>query len=550
MPVNWKILVIDDDSDILDVMTITLKDAGYSVVCAPDGQTGIMLAKTHSPQIVITDIKMPGMSGLDVLETIKKIKPATEVIVTTGFADIKHAVKALQYDASDFISKPIDDDALHMALRRAMQRYTDKKQLSDYTALLENENLKTSSELVKNVNFQSSLIENSMDGILGCDENDIIVTYNKSMEMLLGYPKALVLKQMKVDRFFNPDRLLKFKKDLSGSDSGGQNRLFDYEATLLSMGKKDIPVQISGFVLSEDRVQNYMVLFISDLRALRTLEQEVTVQAKLLHREKMVSLGRLAASMVHEINNPLSGILNYIKLMIHVIEKDEDVASKNPLDQVHIQNQIQNRIQKFKSYLSIIESETQRCSDLVSGLLKFSRKTKLEQTQISVAQLIQHSLLLCNHKLELSNIVLKQKCDPDLPRVYGDFNQLEQCLINLIFNAIDATEITEAGAIPGTNGARSGGILEIRAGVDPEENLVCITVKDNGKGISKEDQAFVFEPFFTTKKEGYGVGLGLSTAYGIIERHKGTIVVESIPNVGSQFVIKLPFGRDRLVKTD
>lgn len=537
MPVTWKILVIDDDPDILDVMTITLKDAGYSVICAPDGQTGILLAKSHSPQIVITDIKMPGMSGLDVLEKIKRIKPATEVIVTTGFADIKHAVKALQYDASDFISKPIDDDALHMALRRAMQRYTDKKQLSDYTALLENENLKTSSELVKNVNFQSSLIENSMDGILGCDENDIIVTYNKSMEMLLGYPKALVLKQMKVDDFFSPDRFLQFKTDLFGSDFGGQNRLFVYETTLLSMGKKNIPVQMSGFVLSEDRVQNYMVFFISDLRTLRTLEKEVTVQAKLLHREKMISLGRLAASMVHEINNPLSGILNYIKLMIRVLEKGEDVSSNKTVDQ------IQNRVKKFKSYLSIIESETQRCSDLVSGLLKFSRKTKLEQTQINVVHLIQHSLLLCNHKLELSNIVLKQECDSDLPTVNGDFNQLEQCLINLIFNAIDAIDAIEtgAGAVPGTRVA-GGGILEIRAGL-VEENLVCITIKDNGKGISKEDQPFIFEPFFTTKKQGYGVGLGLSTTYGIIERHKGTIVVESMPNVGSQFIIKLPSGK-------
>jgi PAS domain S-box-containing protein len=534
--------VIDDDPDILDVMTITLKDAGYSVICAPDGHKGIMLAKNCAPQIVITDIKMPGISGLDVLETIKKIKPETEVIVTTGFADIKKAVKALQCDASDFISKPIDDDALHMALQRARQRYTDKKQLSDYTVLLENENLKTSSELVKNVNFQSSLIENSMDGILGCDENDIIVTYNKSMETLLGYPKALVLKQMKVDGFFSPDRFIQFKTDLSGTGFGGQNRLFEYETILLSMEKKDIPVQISGFILSEDRVQNYMVLFISDLRALRTLEQAVTVQAKLLHREKMVSLGRLAASMVHEINNPLSGILNYIKLMIHVIEKAEDVLSDQTVSQKL--DQVQNRVKKFKSYLSIIESETQRCSDLVSGLLKFSRKTKLEPTHINVGQLIQHSLLLCNHKLELSNIVLKKRCDPELPQVYGDFNQLEQCLINLIFNAIDAIETRtapETGDDTGIRGAgKNGGVLEIRAEFDLEENLVCITIKDNGKGISKEDQPFIFEPFFTTKKEGYGVGLGLSTAYGIIEHHKGTIVVKSAPNVGSQFVIKLP----------
>jgi len=467
LPVNWKILLIDDDEDIRDIMTITLEDAGYSVICAPDGHTGLMLTSKEEPQIVITDIKMPGLSGIEVLEKIKKIKPETEVIVTTGFGDIKTAVKALQYDASDFISKPIDDDALHMALKRARQRYVDKKQLSDYTTLLENENLKTSSELVTSVNFQSSLIENSMDGILGCDGNDIIVTYNRSIEKLLGYPKIQVLKKKRVLEFFKPELILKLKRDLAGSDFGGKNRLFLYETSMLSVEKKDIPVQVSGFILSRDGVKNSMVLFIRDLRDLRILKQEMTDQAKLLHREKLIS-----------------------------------------------------------SYLEIIESEIRRCSDLVSGLLKFSRKTKLEQKSIDVAELIRHSLLLCSHKLELSNIALKERCDPDIPHVYGDFNQLEQCVINLIFNAIDAME--------------NGGILKIRVSFNPEENLILISIKDNGKGISKEDLNFIFEPFFTTKNERYGVGLGLSSAYGIIEKHKGTIVVKSILDQGSEFIIKLP----------
>lgn len=516
LPVNWKILLIDDEEDIRDIMTITLKDAGYSVICAPDGHTGLMLATREEPQIVITDIKMPGLSGLEVLEKIKKLKPETEVIVTTGFGDIKKAVKALQYDASDFISKPIDDDALHMALKRAKQRYIDKKQLSDYTTLLENENLKTSSELIKNVKFQSSLIENSMDGILGCDETDRVVTYNRSMEKILRYPKSQVLKKMKVTAFFKPEWFLKLKQDLHSIEFGGKDRLSLYETTMLSLEKKDIPVQISGFILSRDGVRNSMVLFISDLRELRFLEQEVTNQAKLLHREKMVSLGRLAASMVHEINNPLSGILNYIRLMIRISGKGNDVTPGLTRDQVN----------KFKSYLEIVESETQRCSDLVSGLLKFSRKTKLEQKPIDVLELIQHSLLLCNHKLELTNIVLKQTCEPDIPNVYGDFNQLEQCMINLIFNAIDAM--------------KNGGILKIRAGFNPSERLVFIAIEDNGKGISKEDMNFIFEPFFTTKNKGYGVGLGLSTAYGIIEKHKGTIEVKSTLDTGTKFIIKLP----------
>ena len=526
LPIKWKILVIDDEQDLRDILSVTLTDAGYSVICAPDGHTGLMLATREEPQIVITDIKMPGFSGLEVLEKIKKIKPETEVIVTTGFGDVQKAVTALQYDASDFISKPIDDAALHMALKRAKQRYINRKQLSDYTILLENENVKTSAELVKNVNFQSSLIENSIDGILGCDENQIIVTYNRSMEMLLGYPKAQVLKKIKPMALFKPALFLKLKTDLSNKNFGGKNRLFVYETAMLSFSKEDIPVQISGFIFTQGTDQNNMVLFIRDLRTLRTLEQKVTDQAKLLHREKMISLGRLAASMVHEINNPLSGILNYIRLMIRINGKGKGLTPGPTSDLT------QDPVNRFNSYLEIIESETQRCSDLVSGLLKFSRKTKLEQKSIDVAKLIRHSLLLCNHKLELSNIVLRLKCDPDVPCVYGDFNQLEQCMINLIFNGADAMDTFDA--------MKSCKNLDVRTGYSKEENLVSISIKDTGKGISKEDLPFIFEPFFTTKTNGYGVGLGLSSAYGIIEKHRGTIVVESRLKVGSEFIIKLP----------
>jgi len=519
VPVNWKILLIDDDEDIRDIMDVTISDAGFRVFCAPDGNIGLELALREKPQIIITDIKMPGMSGLDVLEHIKKTSPETEVIVTTGFADIKNAVKALQLDASDFIAKPVDDAALHTALKRAMQRYTDRKQLYDYTTLLKNENLKTSAELVKSVGFQSSLIENSMDGILGCDETDLIVTYNRSMEKLLGCPKAQVLKKMKVISLFPRDSFLKLKQDLAGSEFGGKNTLVDYETTMLAGDGTCIPVQISGFVMCREKINNSMVLFVRDLREVASLKRQVVHQAQLLHREKMVSLGRLAASMVHEINNPLSGILNYIRLMIRLNKKTHADSNLLPAD-------VRARLDKFNSYLAIIESETQRCSELVSGLLKFSRKTRLVQEKVDISKLVDHSLLLCAHKLELSNIELITDCNPDVPYVTGDFNQLEQCVINLIFNAIDAME--------------NGGILEIKTGYDKNEKLVFISVKDTGKGITKDELNFIFEPFFTTKNQGYGVGLGLSSAYGIIEKHKGTIIVESEPGKGSEFVIKLP----------
>ena len=414
--IDWKILIIDDEQDVRDVMAISLEDAGFRTLCAPDGNSGLEALVAHNPQILITDIKMPGMNGLEVLEKTKQIRPHTQVIVTTGFADMKKAVIALQHDASDFITKPVDDATLHMALKRAMQRFQDRQELADYT---------------------------------------------------------------------------------------------------------------------------------------RLLEQTVLNQEKILHQEKMMSLGRLAASIVHEINNPLSGILNYIRLMIRLADQQDWDAAKQ---------------ERFRSYLSIINTETQRCATLVSGLLNFSKKSQLTSAPVDICDLIDYSLLLCNHKLTLSNIGVETFCDPDTPRVSGDFNQLQQCLINLIFNAMDALDMDTfdpaggtadmsgngssstangmggvAGTGPGPDkSGKTAGHIRVDGSFDATENLVHIQVKDNGKGIASADLPYIFEPFFTTKKDGHGVGLGLSTVYGIIEHHNGTITADTTEGQGTCFVIKLP----------
>jgi len=193
---NWKIVLIDDEEDIREIMALALEDAGYSVGTAADGMAGLLLCDDTSPQIVITDIRMPGIDGLQVLETLKKKYPDIEVIVATAFGEMDLAIRALQLDASDFITKPISDEALYLALRRAQERFTSKKQLKDYTALLEKEKAETSHELLKSITFQRNLIESSMDGILGCDDSGTVVIYNHNMEQLLGFPKQDVLHKM------------------------------------------------------------------------------------------------------------------------------------------------------------------------------------------------------------------------------------------------------------------------------------------------------------------------------------------------------------------
>ncbi len=508
----WKIILIDDEEDIRDVMTVALSDAGYEVQTAPDGAAGLERCETFLPQIVITDIRMPGISGLQVLESLKQRLPEIEVIVATAFGEMELAIRALQLDASDFITKPINDEALHLALKRARDRYTSRKQLADYTGLLEKEKAETSQQLVKNIAFQRNLIDSSMDGILACDRSGLVVTFNRHMESIAGYGREEVIGRMPLAQFFSPEEERRLRAALTSGAYGGKNRLTLFETTLFGAADRRIPVQVSAAVLLDQGREDGLVCFIRDLREIRRLEREIADQARILHQDKMMSLGRLAASVVHEINNPLSGILNYLRLMMRIIER-------GALDAEHHE--------KFKRYLTVVENETGRCSQIISSLLTFSRKSPATFTAVNPAELIERCVILSRHKLELSNIRLAVDVSPGLPPVQGDFNQLQQCIINLIFNGIDAMP--------------EGGRLELTAGNDADKKTVRIAVKDTGQGIAPADKPHIFEPFFTTKKEGYGVGLGLSTVFGIVAHHKGTITFESKEGAGTTFVISLPY---------
>ena len=224
MPESWKIILIDDEEDIRDVMSVALSDAGYEVRAAADGETGLRMCSESAPQIVITDIRMPGMDGLQVLERLKQQFPDIEVIVATAFGEMQLAIRALQLDASDFISKPIGSDNLFLALHRARERYTTRRRLKDYTQLLEKEKAETSQQLLKTLAFQRNLIESSMDGILGVDEREIVVIYNRSMEQILGFPRDQVLHRMTLSSLFPPAEDRRFQEELRGERFGGRGQ--------------------------------------------------------------------------------------------------------------------------------------------------------------------------------------------------------------------------------------------------------------------------------------------------------------------------------------
>ena len=506
-----KILIIDDDESIRKVLTVTLQDAGYQVMTAADGKTGLKIFAEERPSITLTDLRMPGMDGVDVLKEIKALEPDKEVIVITAYADMDLAVKALQLKASDFITKPISTPALEVALERAQERLELTRELREYTRLIEKRWLDTAEELAKTYHFQKNLIESSIDGIIGCDPDGTVIIFNKASETVLGYPKEVVVAKLSIDHFFPPGKYAELKEKIYSSEYGGTNRLILYETNLVAISGQLIPAQFSGAVLHEGEEEIGSVAFFRDLREIRRLEQQFADQARLLHQDKMISLGRLAASVVHEINNPLAGVLNYARLMLKIMKK-------GPLTPDYQE--------KFANYLSLMENETNRCSNIVSNLLAFSRKSELEFTDVAINELVEKCLILSGHKLELSNIGLERKLNDGLPLISADYNQLQQCVINLIFNAIDAMP--------------QGGMLSVSTSYSAGDRQALIQVSDTGYGISKDDLPHIFEPFFTTKSEGQGLGLGLSMVEGIIERHKGSIQVTSEVGKGTTFTLRLP----------
>ncbi|SHF10183.1 PAS domain S-box-containing protein [Desulfacinum infernum DSM 9756] len=232
--------------------------------------------------------------------------------------------------------------------------------------------------------------------------------------------------------------------------------------------------------------------------------------ARLIHEDKMIALGKLVASAVHEINNPLSGIHALARLMRKQLEQ-----GLSPED-----------VEQFKYYLSLIDTESARCSAIVGNLLSFSRQQKLEKRLFRLNQVVDRVVLLSKHKMQLQQIDLVLDLQEDLPEIEGDPGQIQQCLINLIFNAMEAMP--------------DGGRLTIRTAHDETRGEVRLEVEDTGVGIPQEMMSQIFEPFFSTKSQDKGVGLGLSVVYGIVKEHRGTIYVKSRVGEGARFIVRFP----------
>jgi two-component system NtrC family sensor kinase len=242
----------------------------------------------------------------------------------------------------------------------------------------------------------------------------------------------------------------------------------------------------------------------------KTAELE-QVHTTLLRSEKMASIGKLAATVAHEINNPLFGILTYARLVLREIQK-HDLAERDSMVE----------------QLQTIERESKRCGELVKNLLTFSRQAPSHREPNDLNTVVHRAVMLVKHKLEMQNIELVETLTPDLPSVECDANQIQQVVLVLMVNASEAMP--------------KGGRLEVSTEFSTESRRDTVRVKDSGSGIPPDVLPRIFDPFFTTKEDQNRTGLGLAVAHSIVEQHAGEISVRSTPGEGTEFTVTLPAG--------
>lgn len=238
----------------------------------------------------------------------------------------------------------------------------------------------------------------------------------------------------------------------------------------------------------------------------RDITKDINLQRLMMHQEKLASIGRLAAGVAHEINNPMTTILTSAML----IQEDMEPGDSN-----------------YEELQTIVD-ETKRCSRIVKSLLDFARHSKPSITENSINAIVREGISLIKKQAKFNDISIEEILAGDMPAVYVDKDQIEQVVINLLQNAIEATPPGGRVTITTRNGSKKG--------------TIEIMVRDTGKGIPKEDQRKIFEPFYTTKES--GTGLGMAITVGHIHQHGGIINIESSPGHGSTFIVRLPIRKE------
>jgi two-component system NtrC family sensor kinase len=363
-------------------------------------------------------------------------------------------------------------------------------------------------EVERSNTFLEKVIQSTVDGIVVVDTKGKVLIFNQGMEQLTGYSSGEIINQGHLSSFYNIDVAKENMRKMRSDQYGPQGKLNPTSMTVTTKDGREIPVTLTASIITMDGKEVGSVGVFTDMRGILKMRKELEdANIQLIQSQKIASIGRMAAGVAHEINNPLSAILIYTELL---------------------KERLQDNPEHLKDLQEIID-QTLRCKKIVSDLLEFSRKSAAKTSSFSMENLLTKSLDLLIYKASFHNIQVIKDIQEGMPAMVGDMSQLQQVFTNLFMNAADAM--------------KGKGNLTVRARFEQERSRFIIHVADTGPGIPEDLRDKVFDIFFTTKPVGAGTGLGLSISQNIIKIHGGNLYFECPPEGGTVFIIELPAGQ-------
>ncbi|MEW6117231.1 MAG: response regulator [Nitrospirota bacterium] len=514
MSVAEKVLIIDDDAGPRESLKMIIKDR-YPVQTAPNAMEGLKILSQDDISVILLDLRMPQMDGITALQEIKRIRPDAEVLIVTAYASVDTARKAIQYGAFDYLLKPFDKNDVLRAVEKGMHKRMKAQEIEKEHSELKGLVDERTKELRITEKLRTELFNHATDGIVIMNAEGMLLDLNPRACELLGYTLGELLGE-------NIARLE------AGGTKGqwgtylprllkGEPLLFETEHRTKAGDK--VFLEVSAKMIEMDGGQIIQAFY-------RDITEKKRFQEKMLHSQKMESIGTLAGGLAHDFNNILVAILGQTGM---ILSFDKDSLPE-----------------KVVKKIEIIEAAAQHAAKVVAQLLSFSRKGDREFSPLVVNDVIDSTLSIVS-KLVNPKISIEKQLSKEVRAIKGNVTQIGQVIMNLVMNARDAMPdggtITISTEMVDTRRDKlPQGVLENIACTEDnvEGLLVCMRVADTGSGMDETTKARAFEPFFTTKEVGKGTGLGLAAVYGIVKDHGGEIVLDSVKGRGTVFTLYFP----------
>jgi two-component system NtrC family sensor kinase len=535
---DLRILLVDDDNTILQLMNTILSDAGYHCDQACDGEKALSIIDKQPIDLVVSDIRLPGLSGVELANIISKKYAETHTILITGYAEYETIAQAINLRPFGYLEKPFAAEGLLELVNKAYAHKLNALEQDHYNRKLKHE----VAEKAKELEFRTERLlaeKEILHGIISCANFGLVVVDPTGSIHLANHlgAKLLVREGSTLSSFVGRPFIELLTKQLTPCLTQLFEKVLASE-TLQELnsvpGQDNRRLSVIAYPLCHEQRTTAVVFIIHDITDKEILQQKVLQSAKL------ASIGELAAGVAHEINNPLGFVMsNCNSLTQYVNSLDKYIAAIERSRKDSVQNgealQTVSQIHKLKEELDIdfireditsLLKETQdglkRMSKIVSDLKTFARAESDTPEKHQVNSLIDDALNLVRNETKYKLEIVKNL--GELPEITCFPNQLVQVFTNLFINAAHAVE--------------KKGTLTISTSSDVKH--VSIAVWDNGSGIPENLLPKIFDPFFTTKEPGKGTGMGLSISHSIVEEHGGTITVHSKEGEGTEFVIDLP----------